>query len=188
MFSTSHALHSTTWLKEWQTLVDSEPIDQAVPSSLRTRLLDPLKAGDPVFSTILARHLVQSEEHIDRFIRVLTISLHSPTRILLCEIIFYLCKCTAVECRLFMASVLPALLYAEWVLGGGHCPVAALQNEKPAESLQLEDDLAAIEVAILAAYQQDYNINPLPSAIRIPPLSQPSIYHVRFLYHFTNHR
>lgn len=46
------------------------------------------------------------------------------------------------------------------------------------EALPCEEDVAAIEVALLAAYQQDYNINPLIPAIRISSPAQPSIYHV----------
>ena len=63
--------------------------------------------------------------------------------------------------------MLPALLWLEWVFGN-----------KEWESGEADEDIAAIDVALLAAFQQDFNISPLPSSIRVVAMNQPSIYHV----------
>lgn len=43
---------------------------------------------------------------------------------------------------------------------------------------EADEDNAAIDVALLAAFQQDFNISPLPSNIRVVAMTQSSIYHV----------
>jgi hypothetical protein len=84
--------------------------------------------------------------------------------------LFYLCKCSSPESRLFVASIVPVLLWTEWLL--------VLKSESGPESFQeSEDDIAAIKVALLAAYQQDFNICPLPPAMRVSSMNQSSIYH-----------
>jgi hypothetical protein len=82
---------------------------------------------------------------------------------MVCELIFNICKCTTPESRLFVASQIPLLLWNEWIF----------DREDPA----LEEDLSAIEVALLAAFQQDLNIQPGRPSIRIPSIRKPSIYH-----------
>jgi hypothetical protein len=82
---------------------------------------------------------------------------------LVCEIIFNICKCTTQECRLFVASQLPVLLWMEWCLDK--------------EDAALEEDISAMEIALLAAFQQDLNIETAQPIIRVPDIKQPSIYH-----------
>jgi len=41
-----------------------------------------------------------------------------------------------------------------------------------------DEDVMALEVTLLALYQQDFNISPLPKTIRVASLSKSSIYHV----------
>ncbi|PJF19315.1 40S ribosomal protein S23 [Paramicrosporidium saccamoebae] len=52
-----------------------------------------------------------------------------------------------------------------------------ISESGPESSEENEDDIAAIKVALLAAYQQDFNICPLPPVMRISSMSQPTIYH-----------
>ncbi len=132
-----------------------------VPSAIRQTLLEPLKSGDPVFSVVIAKELVLSP-FIEACLLLLGVRTPSKQRVLLCEIIFCLCKCMAAECRLFVASVLPTLLWAEW----------ALDYDKA----EMETDQSALEIAIMAAYQQDLNIQPTIAPTRTPSLSVPSIY------------
>lgn len=61
-----------------------------------------------------------------------------------------------------MASQLPVLLWTEWALDR--------------EALGLEEDLSAIEVALLAAFQQDLNIEASMPQIRIPDITKKTIY------------
>lgn len=61
-----------------------------------------------------------------------------------------------------MASQLPILLWTEWALDR--------------EALGLEEDLSAIEVALLAAFQQDLNIEASVPQIRIPDITKKTIY------------
>lgn len=85
---------------------------------------------------------------------------------MVCDILFNICKCTNHECRLFMASQLPVLLWTEWVL----------EREQPS----LEEDRSAIEIALLAAFQQDLNIEASTPQTRIPDVrGEPSIYHAK---------
>lgn len=42
MFSSAQLLHTNVWLEEWRRFMLSDPTD--VPSGLRSRLIDPLKA------------------------------------------------------------------------------------------------------------------------------------------------
>lgn len=62
-----------------------------------------------------------------------------------------------------MTSQLPILLWTEWALDR--------------EALGLEEDLSAIEVALLAAFQQDLNIEASMPQIRIPDIKEKTIYH-----------
>lgn len=57
----------------------------------------------------------------------------------------------------------------EWLLSG------ACGTEKEEA---WEDDVAALEIALLAIYHQAFNIAPLPTITRSIPLSKASIYHV----------
>lgn len=91
-------------------------------------------------------------------------------RIFQCELLFYLCKCSAAESRLFIANLIPLLLWMEWILTN--------ENGIDNNGAKLEEDLIAIEVALLAAFQQDFNINPLPPSTRVTSIRHPSIYHV----------
>lgn len=82
----------------------------------------------------------------------------------MCDVLFNVCKCTNHECRLFVASQLPVLLWTEWVL----------DRENP----RLDEDRSAIEIALLAAFQQDLNIEASTPQIRIPDIKgESSIYH-----------
>lgn len=45
----------------------------------------------------------------------------------------------------------------------------------------IERDLGAIKVALLAANLQEFNISPLPVTSEVPQVLRPSIYHVLFL-------
>jgi len=47
----------------------------------------------------------------------------------------------------------------------------------PREDLELEEDLSAIDIALLAAFQQDLNIESSMLQVRVPNLAEPSIYH-----------
>jgi hypothetical protein len=62
-----------------------------------------------------------------------------------------------------VASQLPILLWTEWALDR--------------EALGLEEDLSAIEVALLAAFQQDLNVEASMPQIRIPDIREATIYH-----------
>lgn len=102
-------------------------------------------------------------------IRVLTLLTPSRRRVLQCELVFYLCKCSSPESRQLSASLTPFLLWMEWMLGG-----ACGADKEEA----WEDDVTALEIALLAIYHQDFTIAPLPAVTRSIPLGRTSIYHV----------
>lgn len=122
-----------------------------------------VQKGDPVFTSSVSQELVQPP-YCDLISRALASRPHSNKRILACELLFNVCKCTSPETRCFVASQLPLLLWTEWVL----------DRQDPS----LDEDLSAIEIALLAAYQQDVNIQTAVPSARVPDIKQPSIYHV----------
>lgn len=80
-----------------------------------------------------------------------------------------------------MANLLPMLLWTEWALAIQCAALNATHPQDESENNPLEDDLAALRIALLAAYQQDYHISPLPALTRTIPFSSPSIYRVSML-------
>ncbi len=82
-----------------------------------------------------------------------------------------------------MANVIPTLLAIEWLFSSTAKAELARSGE-PSPSgeedtidvASLEEDINAIEVAILAAYQQDYNVSPMAPTIRLHSFTSPSIY------------
>ncbi|CAM6031622.1 unnamed protein product [Sphagnum compactum] len=67
------------------------------------------------------------------------------TRVLICEVFHHISRLTLADCRLLMASASPFLLWMEWTLN--------LQRKEG-----LEDDLLAVELALLATCNQIINV------------------------------
>lgn len=86
----------------------------------------------------------------------------------MCELIYHLCKSTTMACRTFIAHLIPLLLWMEWVLAAQEYNIDAIG-----------EDRAALEIAILAVFQQDYNIAPLAPVFRVFPLSKTNLYQGR---------
>lgn len=149
------------WLEQWRQCLELPNDD--IPKSLSEDIVEPFRRGDPVFSGNAAREMVVSP-FADQISRILSVAAHSQKRIMMCEIIFNVCKCTTPECRLFVASQLPLLLWMEWSLDR--------------QDGSIEADISAVEVALLAAFQQDLNIESAVPEIRVPDLQQSSIYHL----------
>lgn len=151
------------WLDRFgQCLSLSELSDSAKQS-----IMEPIRSGDPVFTTVVSRELLQTsmaEACLDTLLSVGP----SPIRILLCEIIFCICKCPAAECRLFVASQIPALIWSSWILDS----MITGENEKSVE------DWSAVEIATIAAFQQDIIVHPQLPCVKIPSLREKSIYHM----------
>lgn len=99
----------------------------------------------------------------------------------MCQIIFYISKTTTRECRLLIVHLIPAILWTEWLLSSQvlACRRQNTTGELDPEVEALSEDVTALEVAVLSAFRQDYNINPLAPTYKIVPLlSHPSIYYV----------
>lgn len=180
------------------------PTTIELPENIKQSILEPIRSGDPVFTTIASRELLQVPL-VEACLDILLLIKPSPIRILLCEIIFCICKCPAAECRLFVASQIPALMWSSWILDSiiairegtdnhhQHEEEREGKMEKSKESTEKEDgkndkidnkkevnndeDSSAVEIATIAAFQQDIIVHPQLPCVKIPSLREKSIYH-----------
>lgn len=181
MFSGESAkgLKINEWIIDWNTYCETNP----PPQSIRKRIIDPLVDGDPLFCTVLSIELISKKEYMKMFEEIFSTKIDMKTsspnmasskRTLLCEIIFHLTKCPSPECKTLISLLCPIIIWTEWCLSNFlHKFVFTSKNISEDEEVLidlLEEDLSSLEVVILAIWQLDFKLSPLPLTCRFVDL------------------
>lgn len=179
MFSGESAkgLKIKEWVADWNSYCFGATTSTSPSSSMRKMIIDPLVDGDPLFCTVLSIELTSKREYLLGMEQILckkilpttaSPSTLSSKRTLLCEVIFHLTKCPSPECRTMISLISPTIIWAEWSLSNYLHKLTTTTNTEAEEGLieLLEEDLSSLEVVILAIWQLDFKLSPLPLTCR----------------------